>query len=236
VSETLERSSHDSIRWYPRVTVEKYSIDQTRWAENRLAEYAAAGRRPFVYTPHLGSIPVQELHGDWLRAIFPNGPEDGIAVDEGNLLTNAGLTNLINLLTGATGTAINPLRTGGSSGAAVVGVGSSSTAATTSDTALGGNGSTTTAYYQSMDASYPSLTTPATINGQSTFATGNANFAWNEWCWATGAGTVTAGGTLASVYATAGSVAMLNHKVPAGGLGTKAAGASWVFSTTVTFS
>jgi hypothetical protein len=215
------------------VRVEKYSIDQTRWAEARLGHMLDGGRAPVV----LGE-PVVDLHGNWLRELFPAGPEDGIATDEGNMLVNAGLTDLINLMLGNTGTAINPLRAGPgtNSGAAVCGVGSSSTTATATDTALGGNGSTSTAYYQAMDSSFPSITTPATINGQSTYASGVANFAWNEWCWATGAGTVTAGGTLASVYATASSSAMLNHKIPVGGLGTKASGASWVFSTMVTFS
>ena len=233
MSDTLVRGSHDGIKWYPRVTVEKYSIDQTRWAEGRLTGMLGGGRAPVV----LGE-PVVDLHGDWLRELCPHGPEDGTPTDEGNILVNSGLTDLINLLLGNTGTAINPLRVGPgtNSGAAVCGVGSSTTAATTSDTALGGNGSTTTAYYQAMDSSYPSLTPPDTINGQSTFASGVANFAWTEWCWATGAGTVTAGGTLASVYATASSYAMLNHKIPSGGLGTKASGASWVYSTTVTCS
>jgi hypothetical protein len=243
MSHSPVRCEHDGIKWYPRVTIEKYSIDQTAYAERQLAELKSWRRLPLLRQVYIGERAsrvreeglghVFRLHGNWLRELFPAGPEDGYAYDEGNLLVNAGLTNLINLLTGRTGTAVNTL---GSNATSVVGVGSSSTAAAVTDAALGGNGSSTTAWYQAQDANFPTITTPATINGQSTFASGNANFAWNEWCWATGAGAITAGATLASVFATASSSAMLNHKIPAGGLGTKASGASWVFSTTVVFS
>jgi hypothetical protein len=232
VPDTVER---EVIGWRPRVTVEKYSPDQTDYALAVLHRERSRGRwmrvrRTGLLTPG--------LHGDWLRELFPAGPEDGYAYSEGNILVNAGLTNLVNLLIGGTGTAVNPLRAGPGSnaGAAVVGVGSSTTAAAVTDTHLGGDGSASTAWYQAMDAGYPNISTPATINGQSTFGNSNANFVWGEWCWATGAGVITAGGTLSSVYATAGSVAMLNHKVPAGTLGSKASGASWVFQATATWS
>jgi hypothetical protein len=226
----------DGAHWFPKVTVEKYSIDQTAFAERKVSEEASWGRRLLTKR---GLLVPRRLHGDFLRELFGR-PEDGYAYDAGNILVNAGLTNIINLLIGASASGANsrPLGAGGGSGAAVVGVGSTGTAATTADTVLGANGTspngTVGAWYQSMDASYPSLTTPATINGQSTFASGNANMAWAEWCWATGAGAVTAGDALASVYATGSSWAMLNHKIAA--LGTKASGASWVFSTTVVFS
>jgi hypothetical protein len=227
----------DSIKWFPRVKIEKYSADQTAWAERKLTEELSWGRRLLV--ARFG-VRTPVLHGDWLREVFST-PEDGYAFAEGNQLVSAGLTNLISVLTNTTGTAVNKLVTqaGGTSGAAVCGVGSDATVNSGSPPTYthlaptsGESGSTT--YYQSMDTSYPSLTTPQTINGQSTFASGVANFAWNEWCWATGAGTITAGNTLSSVYGTASSVAMLNRKQVA--LGTKASGASWVFSTTVTFS
>jgi hypothetical protein len=227
----------EGVHWFPRVTVEKYSIDQTAYAERKWEAEASWGRRLLTRS---GLMVPKRLHGDFLRELF-DVPEDGYAHDEGNILVNAGLTNIINLLIGAAASGANsrPLGAGGGSGAAVVGVGSTATTATTADTALGANATTPNgtvgAWYQSMDASFPSLTTPATINGQSTFASGNANMAWNEWCWVTGAGTVTAGATLASVYGTASSQALLNHKAPVT-LGTKASGASWVFSTTVVFS
>lgn len=152
----------------------------------------------------------------------------GIACDEyaeadGNLLVTVGLANITKLIIGASATAMTNAQ-------AIVGVGSSATAAAVGDTALGGNGSTTTAYYQGADATYPTQSN-GVITCNSTFATGNANFAWNEWCWAVGTGALTAGGTLASV---ATGVIMLNHKVQS--LGTKASGSTWTLQATVTLS
>jgi hypothetical protein len=220
----VTEAARDSIRWYPRVTVARYSAEQTWWAQRRLGKL--------------------HLHGDVLRKLFPRGPEDGYALDEGNSMVNGGLTNLISLLTGSTpsGSAGRPLSLGlggGASGSACIGVGTDGTtafAATQTHLANASGESGTHSWYQSMDTGYPTLTTPGTINGQSTFQAGDANFAWNEWCFLSGAGVPTAGATLASVYATAGSGAMLNRKIPAGGLGMKASGAAWVFACSVVFS
>ena len=147
---------------------------------------------------------------------------------EGNILVAGGLGALTNLFTGAGGQAFNQTR-------GIVGVGATSTAATTADTALGANGGS--AWYQGIDVS-PGVTRVTTnvtndaVQCQSTFASGNANFAWNEWCWASSSsGTVTGSATLASV---ATGTLMLNHKIAS--MGTQASGASWVFTTKVTFS
>lgn len=223
----IERECSEHIHWHPYVTVEKYSVDQTSYAEHKLEELRSWRRLPLIRN----FFPAPRLHGDWLRELFPQGPEDGYAYDDGNLLVNAGLQQIIAILNGqAQSNSIRNL----SNGQTVVGVGNSSTAATTADTALGAD-NTANAFYQSSDATFPSTTNPATINNQSTFASGNANFAWNEWCWATGVGTITAGNHLSAVFATA-LAGMINHKVPASSLGTKASGASWVFSTTIVFS
>lgn len=153
----------------------------------------------------------------WLSA-----PDLGTVEADGNLLVNNGLTRITNLITGGGGAAFNSTQ-------GLVGVGSVSTAATTSDTALGGNGSSTTAWYQIVDSA------PTTSTGQitavSTFSTANANFAWNEWCWAIATGTITAGATLASVGT---SPIMVNHKIAA--LGTKVSTATWVLTSTITLS
>lgn len=252
-------TEHEHVRWYPSVTVEKYSPEQTAWATQRLRSMAGSGLSPDLNLVRLGEHratlrqhqavgPVVDLHGDWLRELFPKGPEDGIATVEGNVLTNVGLTVLIKLLTGAGGTSYYPLApTSGSNVTAVVGVGTNNGGAGAqathpcTDVHLTDDG-TANAYYQGMDSAYPTLTTPATINGQSTFASGIGNFAWNEWCWATGpTGSVTAGTTLASIWSSSSATFMLNHKTnlySGGGatLGSKGAGASWVFSTTLVFS
>lgn len=239
--EPSPRTGQDGIRWYPMVTVEKYSPDQTAWAQRRLEGELSWGRH--VLAGLLG-IRVPRLHGDWLRQVFPRGPEDGYAYDQGNSMVNGGLTNVISLLTGAaaSGSSGRPLTLasgGAAAGSPCIGVGTDgATGFSVTQTHLAnasGEGAGNS-WYQSMDATYPTLTVPATINGQSTFAAGNANFSWLEWCWVSGAGVPAAGAVLASVYATAGSGGMLNRKIPAGGLGTKMPGAAWVFATTVVFS
>lgn len=227
-----------SFKWFPRVTVEKYSPDQSVFAEQRLSGEKAAGRRPWVTRFGLDrmlgrAVPVHRLHGDFLRELFPSGPEDGYAYDAGNSLVNAGLNSIVYLLLNAGGawnttTGHNLL----SVGSMLVGVGSGTAFALT-DTVLAAN-NTAGAYYQASDAGFPSISTgTGLISGQSTFASGNANFNWNEWCWATGSGTITAGSALASVV---GQSCLLNHKVPAASLGSKASGASWVFTQTIQFS
>lgn len=236
----------EGIKWFPRVQVEKFSVDQTQFALAKLAEQKSWGRRPVIakLSRLLGrEIRVPVLHGDFLRELFPGGPEDGYAFDAGNSMVNGGLTNIVYLLTqggsaGGSATAgQNSLGSAPGTGKAVIGVGSGNTAWVATQTALQAD-NTTGAWYQGMDSGFPTVTTPATINGQVTVASGNGNFTWNEWCWVTGSGTITASSgpltTAGSVFA--GAASMLNRKVPSSSLGSKASGASWVFTQTVTFS
>lgn len=222
----------EGVKWYPRVVVEKYSKDQTAYAERQLRTAMSWGRR--VLVERLGLF-TRELHGDFLRELFPGGPEDGYAYDEGNILVAGGLQSLIgSLLTGTAASGVNGRALANAT--CGIGVGATATAATVADAALGANGAS--AWYQQQDATFPSWAGSGTanggqLNGQVTVASGNGNFAWNEWCWFTFSAMGTAGATLASV---ATNPLMINHKVPASSLGTKASGASWVFSNTVTFS
>jgi hypothetical protein len=162
-----------------------------------------------------------EPDGARLSLLFRD-PEDGVTEEPGNLMVTVGLNLLTALLEGGAGTPF-------AHADAIVGVGNSSTAAAVGDTALGAD-NTSNAYYQQADSSYPTQSN-GVITCQATFASGNANFAWNEWCFATGSGGITAGDHLSAV---ATSVVMLNHKVPASSLGTKSSGASWVFVGTIT--
>lgn len=164
-------------------------------------------------TEHLGYEPI----GQELLTYDP----DSKIEDEGNQLVTVGLSRLGNLIIGSGAAAFNSTQ-------AITGVGSSSTAFALGQTALSGDGSTTTAYYQLVDSA-PTQTNGA-ISANCTYTTSNANFAWNEWCWAIATGTITAGGTLASVGT---SPVMLNRKVVS--LGTKSSG-SWVLQATVTLS
>jgi hypothetical protein len=164
-----------------------------------------------------------EPDGSRLSLLF-RVPEDGITEEPGNLLVTVGLNLITALIEGGAGTPF-------AHADAIAGVGTGSTSATTADTALGSDNSAN-AYYQQADSGFPAQSN-GVITCQATFASGTANFAWNEWCVATGSGGITAGTHLSAV---ATSVTMLNHKVPASSLGTKASGASWVFTATITIS
>ncbi|MDE2100094.1 MAG: hypothetical protein KGL39_22760 [Patescibacteria group bacterium] len=133
-------------------------------------------------------------------------PLDVVEV-EGNLLVTNGATLLWNALIG---TAITVF----SNANAVIGVGDGTTAAAAGDTDLSG----TNKLRKAMDATYPSISTN-TVTFHSTFATTDANFAWNEW----------------GVFnAASGATSMLNHKVTS--LGTKPNTQSWVMTVTLSLS
>jgi len=159
-----------------------------------------------------------EPQGHRLSLLFRD-PEDGVVEEGGNLMVTAGLNLLTSLLEGGAGTPF-------AHADAIVGVGAGTTTALIGDTALTDD-NTSNAYYQQADSSYPTQSN-GTITCNCTFASGNANFAWQEWCLATGSGGITAGDHLS---AAATGVVMLNHKVTS--LGTKASGASWVFTATI---
>jgi hypothetical protein len=229
MSHTPVRCEHDGIKWFPRVTVEKYSPDQSAWAERKLHDELSWGRRLLVET--LG-VRVPRLHGDWLREVFRE-PEDGFAHCQGNSLVNGGLDALAGLLTGiGSKQLLDTTHT-------FIGVGTGATAWAATQAALIGDGSTTTAFYQATDSGYPSVdgTVHGQLDGQSTFISTSANFAtgWVEWCWGTSTAVIGAstGGTLTSL--TGGTEVMFNRWTGTT-LGTKGAGATWIFSTTLTFS
>jgi hypothetical protein len=219
--------------------VAKYSPDQTAYAMRRFEADVSNRRGRDVRSLLKGSRkPVLKLTGAEFDRYFPRGPEDGEVTNAGNIFVAQGLTNLVSLWMGLTGTAINPL--GVTTATPVCGVGTGTSTPATSDTALLGNGTAVGAYYQIFDSTVlATTTTNGVLVGTSTYASANANFAWNEWCWATGRGLVTAGDNLTatsgSPFATASSNAMVNHKTGVA-LGTKASGSSWVFSTTFTIS
>lgn len=196
--------SRDTVLWTPVARIDKYS--------------------PEVVTELTHLLGYEPTKADFDR--LGADPYASLEV-EGNLITTAGLGFITAALIGGTYDPLNATRS-------FVGVGATATAATVADTALGANGGS--AYYQAFDSAPTRVTTTVTndsIQGVSTFASGNANFAWNEWCWAsTTTGTITPGATLASI--TSGTETMWNHKIAS--MGTKSAGASWALTTKVTFS
>lgn len=158
-------------------------------------------------------------------ARFAADPYEVVEVD-GNMIVTTGLGNLTNRFIGGGG---DPF----SNSQGFVGVGDSSTAAAAGQTDLQ---AASNKYYNTLDASNPTRTTTTntndTVQAISTFGTSVANFAWNEWAWfTTTGGTITPG---TGINVSSGTEQMLNRKVAT--MGTKASGATWVFTTTVVFS
>lgn len=148
-------------------------------------------------------------HASWMVEKFIDGETDPYEVirGEGNLLVNAGIQKLEDLLIGAGGTVFDNTN-------AYLGVGDSSTAAAASQTDLQ---AATNKLRKAMDATYPSRASQ-TVTWRSTFASADANWAWQEW----------------AIFNAAAAGTMLNRKVES--LGTKVSGTSWVLTVTVSIS
>lgn len=128
--------------------------------------------------------------------------------DEGNLLVNAGINVMEQLLVAsASPTAYNNAN-------AYIGVGDSNTAASASQTDLQ---AASNKLRKAMDATYP-LQATQVMTWKATFATGDANFSWQEW----------------AVFNASSSGTMLNRKVT--DMGTKTSASSWALTVTVTIS
>lgn len=201
--------SNDGFNWHAHARIDKYS--------------------PEVVTELTRILGYEPQADDFKR--FSADPFLVTEVD-GNLLTTAGLGNLTNLAIGGGGTTLTT-----SSG--IIGTGSTATAATQADPNLGANGTaangTVGCWYQGV-SSVTRVTTSVTsdtVQVVSTFASADGNYAWQEWGLAvTPSGTITGNATLATV--SSGSEIFLNHKIAS--MGTKASGASWVFTASVQFS
>jgi roadblock/LC7 domain-containing protein len=169
----------DILHWHPHWKIERYASEADR----------LAGK---VYSPE----EAMRLFG---------APQ--VTEWKGNLLLNAGITVLLNLLGGIAATAF-------SNANAYIGVGDSSTAAAATQTNLQ---AATNKAYVAMNTGYPSVSSQ-TITFQATFGSAAGNYAWNEFIVANGSGGTTA----------------LNRVVSA--QGTKASGQSWTVSLAITIS
>jgi hypothetical protein len=159
---------------------------------------------------------IAKFDGDWSGEQIDAGeapdPFD-VVEDEGNLLLIGGVSAIWEFLIG------NGTGTGGAAltyfnnGNARLAVGTSSTAEADTDTTLTGK------VAKAMDATYPTHTDSTgtagskTITFRSTFASADANQAWNEW-------------------GIDNATRQLNRKVAANG--TKASGQTWQFTVTIT--
>lgn len=201
----MNAADRESVRWYPRSRIDKYSAGQVAWA-----------RRHFV---------VPWLSGELLRWVFRE-PEDGIVTDEGNGVTAAGLANLALVMTGAG----YPLAAGRVS----FGVGSDATAFHREQVRLSNAAGEEPgrSWYRPMDQGYPASVRPGVIEGQATFTESEACFDWHEWCWGTGPLLPEPHHSLRGAYAGEQPV-MVNRKASQQGYGEKLAGVAWVFRTEV---
>jgi hypothetical protein len=159
---------------------------------------------------------VERFHGD------STDPADLYDVQEvdGNLLVIGGASIQWQTLIGNGTTTADQELTYFNNARAAIGVGDSSTAAADTQTNLQ---AATNKLRKAMDATYPLHTDTEGTAGsksivfRSTFATGDANWVWNEW------------GLFNSI--TDGVGRMLNRKVES--LGTKTSAATWVLTITL---
>jgi len=136
-------------------------------------------------------------------------PSHGHLEVRGNLLLNEGINELWALVCGTGATLFDNTHT-------YIGVGDSSTAEAATQTDLQASSNKT---YKAMDGGYPTYGASQYATWRSTFATGDANYAWNE---------ITVSNT------SSGSGKNLNRKVSS--MGTKTSAASWVATLQITLS
>lgn len=135
---------------------------------------------------------------------------DSVEEFEGNLLLNAGLARLLDLLIGAGGQALDSTH-------CRIGVGDSTTAASASQTDLQ---AATNKYFKLCSTVSRSSQTVTVV---ASFGSSQANFAWEEW----GIDFGTADGTTVTAP-------LLNRKATS--MGTKASGSTWQLTVTITIS
>lgn len=162
---------------------------------------------------HGNALTAEDIHGSHLIQAYP----DHEVVDGGtNLITKAGLTQLVKLLNKQAVDGITATT-------ARLGVGDGVGTAAVGDTDLSAAAGATHRQFVIMDGSFPSVA-GAVLSLQATFTSALANFAWNEWGIDIGAATVVNGTTV--------NACLFDHKTSVA-LGTKSTG-SWVLAVTVT--
>lgn len=166
-------------------------------------------------------VTLDQLSGEeQVRLLRALGIAPRVDEREGNLLMYGGASCQWQTLMGNGTTTAGQALTYFSNAQAAIGVGDSTTAAAATQTNLQ---AATNKLRKAMDATYPTHTDgvvsgAATATYRSTFATGDANYAWQEW------------GVFNS--ATDGTGRMLNRKVES--LGTKTSAAAWTFTVALT--
>lgn len=210
---------HDYAGWKSEWIVEKRPTGVVEWVEKRMpsalisctsipAEITGVdARSDFLKKNNHGyAAAFTELRREFELAVQPT--EKVIA--EGNMLVNAGMDLIWDAVMGTAITAF-------SNANAYLGVGDSSTAAAASQTDLQASSNKTR---KAMNATYPDQPANSQIRFQSDFGSSDANYQWLE----------------VATFNASSSGTMLNRLVPGGGLGTKASGATWTLTLTITLS
>lgn len=204
-SVAVQTAPHDVVVWRAEWQVQKFNH-----AADQLAD--------------LGFAPddISTISGEEQISILRDA---GIGADEtidrvGNLLMYGGASCLWQCLIGNGTASAGQALTYFNNAQAAIGVGDSSTAAAATQTDLV---AATNKLKKAMDSTYPQHTDAATSGAasiifRSTFATGDANWAWQEW--------------VVGNSTTAATGRILNRKVES--LGTKTSAASWQFTVTLT--
>lgn len=189
---------HETGYWKAHARVDKWSREQVGYCQ----------RRSGIIAPGSADL-----------ALVVGRPEE-VTEWEGNLLCNAGIQRMLDLLIAAGGQALTNTY-------ARIGVGNGAGTAAAADTDLSASAGSANRWFQAMLATFPSRSAQ-TLTFKSDFASADGNFAWNEWGIDTGgAGAGTSGNTVGAP--------LLNHKTSAA-LGTKASGTVWTFTATVAIS
>lgn len=202
----------DTIKWDAHLRIRRFDADQTAYAVRKLG-LAAPTEADFDrlrIRPHDGPCP--EF----------GGVSGETELHPANLLTTAGAGRLVYLtVTGADTT--HPLL---STTSARIGVGNGSGTAAATDTDLSAAAGSTNRWFNLLSG----LTVSSNVMTlTSSFASGDGNFAWNEWGADTRSDTTTA-----TASATVDAV-LLNHKTSIA-QGTKASGQTWSVTATITIS
>lgn len=228
------RTKYDTFTHSTHWNLEKREGDIYGFVDDRRSEvdFLLEGRRPWnLMTGKSADLFMDEKSKleEWVKSLSPSvatlWTPDRIADEairktfhaaitpfevverDGNILVTAGIDELIDLLIGGTAQEFDNSN-------AYIGVGDSSTAAAVGQTDLQ---AATNKLRKAMNGSYPAKTAPA-VDFQSTFGSSEANFAWAE----------------IATFNASSSGTMLNRVVQS--LGTKASGATWTLTETITFS
>jgi len=187
---------------------DRSTIGYTVWKVARFGELATAALK--------NSLGRQPHGADFLSSGYR---PYSVTQFEGNLITNAGWTRLMSLLT-ATGSTQALTAT-----SVRIGVGNSNTSEDYTDTDLNASAGSSNRWFQPVNGA--AVLGTRTMQFEATFGASDGNFDWNEFGIDVGTPTVSAGSTVNAL--------LFNH---AAGIaqGTKANGQTWVATATITFS